>query len=61
MTLDKYAKQFSGNQQHDAQELLSVLLDALHEDLNRIDVKPKYKKLKDSDGRRDEEVAQEVF
>ena len=34
-TLAKYAPQFSGFQQHDAQELLAFLLDGLHEDLNR--------------------------
>lgn len=34
-TLSKYAPQFTGYQQHDAQELLSFLLDGLHEDLNR--------------------------
>lgn len=34
-TLAKYAPQFNGCQQHDAQELLAFLLDGLHEDLNR--------------------------
>ncbi len=29
-------EQFSGNQQHDAQELLNVLLDGLSEDLNLV-------------------------
>ena len=33
-------KQFEGNRQQDAQEFLSVLLDQLHEDLNRITDKP---------------------
>ena len=36
-TLAKYAPQFNGCQQHDAQELLAFLLDGLHEDLNRCD------------------------
>ncbi|KAF1808253.1 UCH-domain-containing protein [Eremomyces bilateralis CBS 781.70] len=36
----KCAPQFSGYQQHDSQELLSFLVDALHEDLNRILKKP---------------------
>ena len=36
----KYKKQFEGNRQQDAQEFLSVLLDQLHEDLNRITEKP---------------------
>ncbi|KAG8916064.1 ubiquitin-specific protease doa4, partial [Tulasnella sp. 417] len=35
-----YAPQFSGSDQHDAQEFLSFLLDGLHEDLNRILRKP---------------------
>ncbi|KNC50517.1 ubiquitin carboxyl-terminal hydrolase [Thecamonas trahens ATCC 50062] len=33
------ASQFAGYQQHDAQEFLCWLLDALHEDLNRVQVK----------------------
>uniref|UniRef100_A0A1B6KHF6 Ubiquitin carboxyl-terminal hydrolase n=2 Tax=Graphocephala atropunctata TaxID=36148 RepID=A0A1B6KHF6_9HEMI len=40
MQLTKFAPQFAGCQQHDAQELLTFLLDGLHEDLNRIKVKP---------------------
>ncbi|KAL1919590.1 uncharacterized protein VTP21DRAFT_1521 [Calcarisporiella thermophila] len=35
-----YFSAFDGYQQHDAQELLAVLLDGLHEDLNRIKKKP---------------------
>ena len=34
-TIGKYAPRFNGFQQHDSQELLSFLLDGLHEDLNR--------------------------
>ena len=34
-TVAKFAPQFSGFGQHDAQELLDFLLDGLHEDLNR--------------------------
>ena len=56
----KYAPQFAGFQQHDAQELLAFLLDGLHEDLNRVQVKP-YVELKDSDGRPDFEVAREAW
>ena len=58
-TISKYAPQFNGFSQHDSQELLAFLLDGLHEDLNRVHEKP-YVELKDSDGRPDEEVAQEV-
>ncbi|XP_067931745.1 ubiquitin carboxyl-terminal hydrolase 32-like isoform X2 [Watersipora subatra] len=57
-TLAKYAPQFTGCQQHDAQELLSFLLDGLHEDLNRVQKKP-YVELKDSDGRPDDVLAKE--
>ena len=34
-TICKFAPRFNGCQQHDAQEFLAVLLDGLHEDLNR--------------------------
>jgi ubiquitin C-terminal hydrolase len=37
---EKVSQQFSGFAQHDAQELMAFLLDALHEDLNRIKQKP---------------------
>lgn len=53
--MSKFAPQFSGYQQHDAQELLTFLLDGLHEDLNRIHDKP-YIKQRDSDGRPDEVI-----
>ena len=39
-TLGKYAPQFNGFAQQDSQELLSFLLDGLHEDLNRVLKKP---------------------
>jgi len=39
-TLPGSGNQFSGYQQHDAQELLVFLLDTLHEDLNLVQVKP---------------------
>lgn len=56
----KHAPQFSGGGQHDSQELLDWLLDALHEDLNRVMEKP-YSELKDSDGRADVVVAAEAW
>nr|CAB3267554.1 ubiquitin carboxyl-terminal hydrolase 32 [Phallusia mammillata] len=59
-TISKYAPRFNGFSQHDSQELLAFLLDGLHEDLNRVHEKP-YVELKDSDGRPDEEVAQEAW
>lgn len=49
-------EQFAGNDQHDAQELLSFLLSGLSEDLNRITNKP-YIDQPDSDGRPDRELA----
>lgn len=39
-TIGRYSSMFSGYLQQDSQELLSWLLDALHEDLNRILQKP---------------------
>lgn len=59
-TIGRYAPRFNGFQQHDSQEFLSFLLDGLHEDLNRVHLKP-YVELKDSDGRPDEEVAHEAW
>nr|GME00539.1 ubiquitin carboxyl-terminal hydrolase 9 [Ipomoea batatas] len=58
--LGRFAPQFSGYNQHDSQELLAFLLDGLHEDLNRVKQKP-YIETKDSDGRPDEEVADELW
>lgn len=58
--LGRFAPQFSGYNQHDSQELLAFLLDGLHEDLNRVKQKP-YFETKDSDGRPDEEVANELW
>ncbi|XP_069040333.1 ubiquitin carboxyl-terminal hydrolase 11 [Lepisosteus oculatus] len=55
-----FASQFVGYQQHDSQELLSFLLDGLHEDLNRVKNK-EYIELQDADGRPDQEVAEEAW
>ncbi|XP_058391704.1 ubiquitin carboxyl-terminal hydrolase 11 isoform X3 [Diceros bicornis minor] len=55
-----FASQFLGFQQHDSQELLSFLLDGLHEDLNRVK-KKEYVELCDAAGRPDQEVAQEAW
>eukprot|EP00808_Paulinella_micropora_P025630 g80954.t1 len=51
---------FSGYQQHDSSELLSFLLDGLHEDLNRVKKKP-FTQAVDSKGRPDKVVAQEAW
>ena len=55
-SLGKFNDHFSGNEQHDAQELLTFLLAGLSEDLNRIVDKP-YTEAPDSDGRPDRELA----
>ncbi|XP_053173050.1 ubiquitin carboxyl-terminal hydrolase 11 [Scomber japonicus] len=55
-----FASQFLGYQQHDSQELLSFLLDGLHEDLNRVKNK-EYIELRDAEGRPDLEVAEEAW
>lgn len=56
--LAKFNPQFTGSDQHDAQELLACLLSSLSEDLNRIMTKP-YTEQPDSDGRSDAIVANE--
>ncbi|CAH0549675.1 unnamed protein product [Brassicogethes aeneus] len=60
LCVTKHAPNFSGGGQHDSQELLAWLLDALHEDLNRV-TKKQYIELKDSGGRPDEIVAEEAW
>ena len=55
--ISRFAPHFSGYQQHDAQEFLSFLLDGLHEDLNRVRVKPLVE-IPTGDGVNDIEVAQ---
>eukprot|EP00934_Nitzschia_sp_Nitz4_P006668 Nitzschia sp. Nitz4//scaffold10_size219509//30208//31971//NITZ4_001402-RA/size219509-processed-gene-0.53-mRNA-1//1//CDS//3329532842//6658//frame0 len=54
--LSTFAPQFSGNYQHDAQELLAFLLDGIHEDLNRVKTRP-YVEDRDCDGTRDDQDA----
>ena len=51
--ISRFAPQFIGFQQQDSQELLSYLLDGLHEDLNRILKKP-YIEQNDDDTKSDE-------
>ena len=55
-----FASQFLGCQLHDSQELLSFLLDGLHEDLNRVK-KQGSSELPDAAGRPAQEVAQEAW
>ncbi|KAF5303286.1 hypothetical protein FQA39_LY10025 [Lamprigera yunnana] len=56
----KHAPHLGGGGQHDSQELLAWLLDALHEDLNRV-TRKQYTELGDSDGRPDTIVAEEAW
>ena len=58
--LGEFQPRFSGYQQHDSSELLSFLLDGLHEDLNRVLKKPSTQPV-DSAGRSDDEVAAEAW
>ncbi|RLN62074.1 hypothetical protein BBP00_00005009 [Phytophthora kernoviae] len=53
--ISRFAPQFSGFQQHDAQELLAYIIDGLHEDLNRVKHKP-YTEVNESDGSQDDAV-----
>lgn len=53
--MERWAPQFQGYRQEDSQEFLRFLLDGLHEDLNRITVRPPYVELKDIEGETDHE------
>ena len=50
--LEQFAPQFKGYDQQDAQELIAFLLDGIHEDLNRVRIRP-YIEEKDCDGTND--------
>ena len=55
--LGKHAEQFMGYDQHDSQELATFLLDALHEDTNRVTKKPYIEKPEQSQSETDDEAA----
>lgn len=55
--LGKHAEQFMGYDQHDSQELATYLLDALHEDTNRVTKKPYVEKPEQGEDESDEEAA----
>eukprot|EP00041_Stephanoeca_diplocostata_P036805 m.1359378 g.1359378 ORF g.1359378 m.1359378 type:complete len:1699 (-) comp24937_c0_seq24:128-5224(-) len=59
-TVVRHASQFAGFEQHDSQEFLNYMLDALHEDVNRVR-NPPYVERKDSAGRPDHVVAAESW
>eukprot|EP01132_Coremiostelium_polycephalum_P003176 gene3176-3975_t len=54
--IGKYAPQFSGISQQDAQEFLSFLLDGLHEDLNKVLKKPYSEEKEDSKEQREDSI-----
>ena len=58
--IGKFQPMFMGYNQHDSGELVSYLLDGLHEDLNRVISKP-YVESKDYDGRPDFIIAKESW
>lgn len=51
---------YKGYHQHDTLEFLNFMLDSLHEDLNRVHLKP-YIEIGESGGRSDEVVAKEYW
>ncbi len=56
----QYSPLFASDSQQDAQELLSFLLDGIHEEMNRV-TKKTYVELRESDGGPDEIVAKEAW
>ncbi|KAJ8601262.1 hypothetical protein CTAYLR_003279 [Chrysophaeum taylorii] len=58
--MSRCAPMFAGHEQHDAHELLTFLLDALHEDLNRCESKP-YVEAVECDGTDQDECAAEAW
>ena len=58
--IGRFAPQFSGYHQQDSHELMTFMLDGVHEDLNRCRVKPVVEAI-EGDGSNDEEVAQEAW
>lgn len=60
-TLGRHAEQFMGYDQHDSQELATYLLDALHEDTNRVTIKPYVEKPEQGEHETDDEAAQKAW
>lgn len=58
--ISRFAPQFSGYNQNDSQELISFLLDGLHEDLNKVKKKP-YIEDPPGDGKSDLEYSKECW
>lgn len=60
-TLGKHAEQFLGYDQHDSQELATYLLDALHEDTNRVTKKPYVEKPEQGEDEPDDIAAKKAW
>ena len=60
-TLGRHAEQFMGYDQHDSQELATYLLDALHEDTNRVTRKPYVEKPEQGEDEPDEVAATKAW
>ena len=60
-TLGKHAEQFMGYDQHDSQELATYLLDALHEDCNRVTRKPYIEKPEQAEDETDQEASDKAW
>ena len=56
-----FIKKFSGITQHDSHEMISFLLDSLHEDLNRIKIKPYQELNEKSNDESDEDAAERYW
>ena len=59
-TLGTKISRFSGYNQQDSAELVNLLLDLLHEDLNRVKKKP-YVEMNENPERKDAEVAKDFW
>jgi ubiquitin C-terminal hydrolase len=60
-TLGRHAEQFVGYNQHDSQELAIYLLDALHEDTNKVSTKPYVEKPEKEGEETDNEAASKAW
>jgi ubiquitin C-terminal hydrolase len=60
-TMSKYTHLCQGSDQHDSQDLLSALLDMLHEDLNRVKSKPYVEEGDEDVAKADAELAREAW
>lgn len=61
LCLGKHAEQFMGYDQHDSQELATYLLDALHEDTNRVTKKPYVEKPEQGEDEADDVAADKAW